>query len=670
MRLDGALALLLAAAPLAAQQKKPITVDDLLALKVASNPQLSPDGKLVAFEVTTPSLTDNRNISKLWLAQTDGQEVWQATSGGASDRAPRWSPDGKTLGFISTREGGSQVWRLPIKGGEPSKLTSLPSGVSAFEWSKDGKAVYAVSDVKWPPAQEIDARNGELPTDARIWTSLFYRHWDEWRVGQRQHLFRVMLVDGKATDLTPIDRDVPTLALGGNDIALSPPGTELAVTINPDSNAAVGTNNDVFVMGPDGAGRQPITTNPANDHSPAYSPDGRYIAYLSQEVAGFESDRQQIVWYERATGKRASLTASWHLSVSEFAWAPDARSIIAQVEERGGVVLYRIEVPGGKRTKVVSGGTNTSVRTASSGDLMVFLRQSAAAPPEIYRASLSGGDLRPITKLNAEALAKLDLPALEPFGFVGAINDSVFGWLERPPGFDASKTYPLLLLIHGGPQDAWNDQWHQRWNYALFASRGYVVAMINPHGSTGYGQPFTNSVSKNWGGAPYDDLMKGLDALISRPYVDRNRVGAAGASYGGYMVYWIAGHTTRFKALVAHDGVFSPFSMSGSTEELWFPIYEFGGSPLSPSARALMEKWSPANFVSSWSTPMLIVHSQNDFRVDVSEGYQAFTALKLRNVPAKFLYFPDEGHWVAKPRNRRLWWGTVLDWLDTYLSRQ
>ena len=295
----------------------------------------------------------------------------------------------------------------------------------------------------------------------------------------------------------------------------------------------------------------------------------------------------------------------------------------------------------------MSGASNTSVRASPSGDFLIFLRQSATAPPEIYRSDPAGRGVRAITRMNAPALARLDLTPLEPFSFVGANADSVFGWVMRPPNFDSHKTYPLIYLIHGGPQGAWLDEWHARWNFAMFAARGYVVAGVNFHGSTGYGRRFTNSVSRNWGGLPYDDLMKGLDVLTARSYIDKDHVGAAGGSYGGYMVYWMAGHTTRFRTLVAHDGIFNPLSMAGSTEELWFPIYEFGGSQTSPLARSLMEKWSPANFISQWTTPLLVVHSQNDFRVDVSEGFQAFTAAKLRGLPSKFLYFPDEDHFVS-----------------------
>jgi dipeptidyl aminopeptidase/acylaminoacyl peptidase len=356
------------------------------------------------------------------------------------------------------------------------------------------------------------------------------------------------------------------------------------------------------------------------------------------------------------------------MSISAFIWLPDSRGVVAEVEERGQGVLYRIDVPGGKRSRLIGGGRNSSVQVAGKGSPLVFLHQSATAPPELWAMNPDGKGQRALTTLNRAALAQLDLRPLESFGFVGASGDSVFGWLLKPPQFDSTKSYPLLYLIHGGPQSAWADEWHQRWNYAMFAARGYVVAAVNPHGSTGYGQAFTDAVSRNWGDGPYDDLMKGLDAVLAgRPYIDPKRLGAAGASYGGYMIYWIAGHTTRFRALAAHDGVFNPVSMSGSTEELWFPIWEFGGSQLSPNARAVMEKWSPANSIANWSTPMLIVHGQQDFRVDVSEGYQAFSALKLRGVPAKFLYFPDEGHFVLKPRNRRLWWGTILDWFESFL---
>jgi len=648
--------------------RAPMTIETFLAVRAVSDPQPSPDGRLLAFTVSVPSLDEDRNRSRIWLADMGSGETWEATSGSGSERSPRWSADGRTLSYISTREEGSQIWRLPIRGGEPTRLTAVPGGISEFWVSPGGKALFYVKDVRWPAQTELDLRNGGFPTEAKLWTELFYRHWNEWRVGLRQHLFRLEPGDSIGTDVTPYDRDVPTLALGGVGVALSQFGTEVAVVLNPDSSLATSTNNDIYVMGPDGSGRQAITNNLANDNSPAYSPDSRYVAYLAMTVPGFEADRQQVMLYERATGRRRSLTADWMSSVDAISWTPDSRALIAEVPERGGVSLYRIDVTNGRRALLVSGGVNRGARVPPRGDEMVFVRSTADRPAEVWAANwTTGGGLRQVTKLNGEWLAGVELTPLEPFGFVGALDDSVFGWIMKPPGFDPEKKYPVVYLIHGGPQSAWSDEWHPRWNYAMFAARGYVVAAVNFHGSTGYGQAFTNSISQHWGDYPYADLMKGLDVLTSYPWVDGSRVGAAGASYGGYMIYWMAGQTNRFRTLVAHDGIFNPLSFSGSTEELWFPIHEFGGTPLMPSARATMEKWSPANYTSRWQTPMLIVHGQEDYRVDVSEGFQAYTALRLRGLPGKFLYFPNEGHFVLRPRDRRLWWGTVLDWLDASL---
>lgn len=658
---------LLCAATLAAQERRPISIEEYITAPVVSDPQLAPDGSLVAFTISTPSLETNKAASRIWLADVATGDSWQATSGVGNDRAPRWSPDGKLLAFISTRDGSAQLWRIPIRGGEATKVTSVKDGIADFLWSPDGTTLFFWTDVAWGDSLEAARRGGPYPTDAKIFTDLFYRHWDEWRLGIRSHLFRVNLADGATTDLTPFDRDIPPLALGGRDIAVAPGGSEVALVYNPDSALATSTNNDVFVQGPDGSARRSITTSAGNDNSPQYSPDGRFLAYLAMPTPGFEADRQQLMLYQRASGRRTPVTPKWRLSISDFRWLPGGNGVLAEVEERGGHAIYRIDIPSGRPTRLVSGGTNTGVRLSERGDLMTFLRSTSNRPPEVFTATIDGRNVRQVTRVNDSRFEGFDLPAAERFGFVGAQGDSVFGWLVKPPAFDPAKQYPLIYLIHGGPQGAWLDQWHSRWNYALFASRGYVVAAVNFHGSTGYGQAFTNSISRNWGSLPYEDLMKGLDVMARLPYVDSTRMGAAGGSYGGYMIYWMAGHTTRFKALIAHDGIFNPLSMTGTTEEQWFPLWEFGGAAPAPAARALMEKWSPANFVAHWSTPMLVVHGQNDFRVDVSEGLQAFTALRLKSIPAKFLYFPDEGHFVTRPRNRRIWWGTTLDWFDQYL---
>jgi dipeptidyl aminopeptidase/acylaminoacyl peptidase len=658
--------------PRLSAQKRAIAFDDFIALKAVSDPQLSPDGKWVAYTVTTNSLQDNRGVARIWLADiaTSGGQSRQVTQGPGSDRSPRWSPDGQTLAFLSTRQNGSQIWVLSLAGGEARRVSSLPDGVGEVYWLPDGKGFLAVSDIKWPADQEIDRRNGSFPTDARLWTDLLWRHWDDWRAGRRQHVFRVDFANGQAIDLTPLDHDVPTIATSGDgDVAVSPDGKEIALAFHGDSTVADNTNVDIYLLPGDGGAdgiRNLTVPNKGADNTPRFSPDGKWLSWLSMERAGFEADRQRLMLVGRSdgrtTGQAVDATLGWTLSVGSYTWCPDSKCVYAVVEERGRDNIYRIEVPSFRRSVALSGsGLNTNVGVGSDDNTLVYLHQSDTQPPEVW----AGG--KPLSHVNDQALAALDLPPLEAYGFVGALGDSVFGWIQKPPGFDPAKRYPVIYLIHGGPQGAWTDYWGSRWNYQLFASRGYVVAAVNFHGSTGYGQKFTDAISQHWGDYPYTDLMKGLDVVARLPYVDSTRLGAAGASYGGYMIYWIAGHTNRFKVLVAHDGVFNPVSMFGATEELWFVDWEYGGTVY--ANRPLYEKWSPLDFANNWKTPMLIVHSQLDYRVDLSEGYQAFTALKTLGVPAKFLYFPDEGHWVLRPRNRRLWWGVVLDWIDQYLRK-
>ncbi len=669
MKHSMAILTLLALVPLgvAQAQRRPLTFDDLVALKSVSDPQLSPDGKWVAYTVATASLQENRNISRVWLADLASGQTKELTRGPGSDRSPRWSPDGATVAFISSREGAPQIWVLPLAGGEARKVSNLPDGANELYWLPDGSGFLVVSDIKWPEQQEVDRRNGEYSTEARIWTDLFWRHWDDWRAGKRQHLFRVDLATGNATDLTPVDRDVPTIATPGDgDVSVSPEGQEVAVAMHGDSTVADNTNVDIYLLPPGGGPMRPLTApNRGADNTPRFSPDGKWLAYLSMERPGFEADRARLMLVPRSGGQTSGspveATAGWTLSVGWYTWCPDSRCLYAVVEERGRDNLYRIDVPEYQRTAAVTGnGANTNVQVGPDGKTLVYLHQSGAQPPEVW---VSG---KPLTHHNDQALSQVERSPLEGYGFRGALGDSVFGWVLKPPGFDAGKKYPLVYLVHGGPQGAWDDNWSARWNYQMFAARGYVVAAVNFHGSTGYGQRFTDAISQHWGDYPLEDLMKGLDVVARLPYVDSTRMGAAGASYGGYMIYWLAGHTNRFKVLVDHDGVFNPASMYGTTEELWFPQWEFAGTPY--ASRAMYEKWAPLNFAQHWRTPMLIVHSQLDYRVDLSEGYQAFTALKKMGVPGKFLYFPDEGHWVLRPRNRRVWWSTVLDWLDQYLK--
>ncbi len=603
----GAVLLALSTA-LSAQSRQPITFEKFIGLQMVSDPQLSPDGNTVAFAVSVPSLQENRNISRIWVVPVKGGTPKALTSGPGSDFAPRWARDGR-LGFLSTRKDGAQVWRVGLNGGEPVQLTTVETGVNDFRFLPDGKAVLATSDVSWPPHQEIDQRNGSFPTKAKIWTDLFYRSWDDWRVGTRSHLLRVDLGDKKVKDLTPIDHDTPPLDLGGTDLALAPDGNQVALVYNPDDQPAMSTNNDVWLMRPDGSDLVQVTTRKGNDHSPAFSADGKWIAYLSMETPGFEADRTQLMLFDRAARTHRSLTAGWDVSVQGFTWMPDARGLIVEVEERGAHNLYRLDTAGGKPVLLVAGGLNSAPRVMPDGKAIVYLHQTATQPNEIWTAGLDGSNPRALTALNAQALAGLDLAPLEPFGFVGAAGDSVHGWILKPPGFEPGRRYPLVYLIHGGPQGAWLDSWSPRWNYHMFASRGYVVAAVNFHGSTGYGQGFTNSITRHWGDLPFEDLMKGLDRVAQLPYVDSTRMGAAGASYGGYMIYWMEGHTDRFKTLIAHDGVFNAIEHGGQHRRALVPQlgvrprrHDQSGDPSDPGEMVSRQLHRSAGRPPCWSS--------------------------------------------------------------------
>lgn len=657
--------------PLAGQNpsgRRPITFDDFIALDAVSDPQVSPDGKWVAFVVTDYSLKENRANSDIWLVPLQGGQARQLTQSPRSDAQPRWSSDSQKLAFVSNRDGAPQVYVLSISGGEARRLSDLKTGVSNLTWSPDGQWLAFAGEMEWPARENTE---DPYPTQVKIWNELLYRHWDDWRVGKRSHLFVIPASTGGPTrDLTPLDKDIPTLALGGfQDIAFTPDSGHIAFVMNPDAVPAVGTNNDIFLMAVEGGPGTNLTAkNLANDNNPLFSPDGRWMAYRAQMRAGFEADRHHLLLYELRQQTVADVTSEWSLDMGEMVWSPDGRFIYALVEEKAHNVIYRISIPDGKREKLTDEGHYQALRISPDGTTLVATRQAAHQPPELHAFEVATKKTRPLSHVNDSLAAELEMNSIEKFWFSGALNERVEGLLLKPPFFDPQKKYPLVYLVHGGPQSAWQNSFHARWNYQMFASPGYVVAMVNFHGSTGYGQQFTDSISRHWGDYPYEDLMKGLDYVLGQyPFIDTKRVAAAGASYGGYMINWIAAQTDRFVCLVNHDGVFNLESMYGETEELWFPEWEFGGSPW--TNRELYKKWSPHQFAANFKTPMLVIHGQQDFRVDVSQGLETFTALRRQNVPARFVYFPDEGHWVLQPRNRRAWWREVLGWLGEHLSK-
>ena len=598
-----------------------------------------------------------------------GGDVRQLTNARGSNNTPRWMPDGKTLAFLSTRDGESQIWTISIDGGEAKKVSHLATEASGLVVSPNGKWFAFSSDV-YPDCLDEDSNAKRLiaveksKVKAKIFTTLPYRVWNSWKDGKRSHLFVMPTDGGKAMDLTPGEYDTPPIDLGGNwDYAFSPESKEIAFTRNPDTLIAISTNNEIYIVPVTGGAPKNISNNPANDSQPLYSPDGKYIAYRMMRRAGFEADRRELVLYERATGKLINLTESFDRSVNDVIWSPDSKSLFFNADDKGNVSIYMVTVNDKIVTTILEKGYNTSMRLTPDGQTLVLTEETTRTPTELFTMERDGNGLQQITFVNREKTSPLEMNSLENFWFDGAEGTRVQGFILKPPFFSASKKYPLIFLVHGGPQGQWGDDFHYRWNAQMFASRGYVVAMINPRGSTGYGQKFTDEISRDWGGKVYDDLMKGLDFLLATySFIDGSRMAAAGASYGGYMMNWILGHTDRFRCIVSHDGVFNPASAYGTTEELWFNEWEFGGTPYKNPD--LYKKWSPLEYAQNFKTPTLVIHGQQDFRLDVSEGFQLFTALQRQGIKSKMLYFPDEYHFVAKPQNSELWYKTVLDWIE------
>jgi len=652
-----------------AQTKHPITFDDFISLGRVTDPQVSPDGSTVAFVVTYHNKIENKTNSNIYLVPVDGGAARQLTNAKGANNSPRWMPDGKSLAFISSRDGEAQIWIVPATGGEARKASTISTGVSDLQVSPDGKW-FSFSSTVYPDCPNDDCNKKRMEeadkskVKAKIFDRLPYRVWNEWKDGKRNHLFVMPATGGVAADITPGDFDSPPIDLGGNSsYSWSPDSKEIAFERNTDPVVAIGTNNDIFVVPVTGGEARKITDNPGNDSQPLYSPDGKYIAYLQMKRAGFEADQKHLILYDRSTGKRTNLSEQFDYSLNEVLWSPDSKAIYFNADATSNESVFKLTVEGKKISSIIGRGYNHDLRMVPGGLNLVVSRESINQPVELYRIGADGKTFKKITTFNDSKVDKLDMNPKEDFWFDGAGGTKVHGFLVMPPAFDASKKYPMIFLIHGGPQGQWGDQFHYRWSAQMFASRGYVAVLINPRGSTGYGQHFTDEISRDWGGKPYEDLMLGLDYVLKTyPFIDAKRMAAAGASYGGYMINWIEGHTDRFRCLVSHDGVFNPKSMYGTTEELWFPEWELGGTPYKNPE--LYDKWSPMAFVNQFKTPMLVVHGQMDFRLDVSEGFQLFTALQRQGIKSKMLYFPDEGHFVAKPANAELWYKTVLDWID------
>jgi dipeptidyl aminopeptidase/acylaminoacyl peptidase len=724
------LALVFTGAPLAfaqtPQPKRPMTFEDMMQMKRLGETAVSPDGKWLAYSVTTVNLDQNTKTAELWLQAIAGGEPQKLAVAQAGDSGLQFASDGKRILFLSSRDGSQQVWLAdfdPATGAtsNPKKLTAISTEADNAQWSPDGKSIVFTSAV-YPDCPAITAADGSgdkcnaerdaaaaaSKVKARVFTHLLYRHWDHYTGDKRSHLFLATVDTGALRDLTPNDpRDVPPFSLeGGGGFAISPDSKELAFTENLDEEPAISTSASIFTLDLTNPSAKPVkvSTSKGGNFNPAYSPDGKYLAWRSQERAGYESDKFRLMVYDRAAKATRDLLPKFDRWVDEFVWKGD-QTIYFTAGDRGEEAIFALDVINDMLVRiaslaeysnllVVNGSSNpevasrtdrlayssliaTSMKVGQPSDVVwIFVsdasgRSDSIPPDELDRVPRNGSQIRQLTHLNDALLAQLDLPKMESFWFTAADKTKLQGFVIRPPAFDPTKKYPVKFLIHGGPQGAWGDAWSFRWNAELFAANGYVVVMVNPRGSTGYGQAIVDGVNGDWGGKPFSDLMLGLDEAEKKfPFIDKNRECALGASYGGFMANWILGHTDRFKCIVSHDGMFNPESAYGSTEEMWFNEWEFKGHPWDyygkPDAENPFRKWSPMMSAKNFKTPTLVIHGQLDYRLDVSEGFQLFDTLQRLKVPSKMLYFPDEGHWVLKPQNSRLWYKTVNDWVDQW----
>jgi len=634
---------------LCASAQRPMTFEDLAALKRIGGPVLSPDGKWIAYDVTSPDLEKNTRPTAVWLMRADGSGAREIAQGSGA----AWSPDGKTIAFTS----GGQISLYDVATGSTRKLPEVAGGASSLKWTPDRKALLAVSEVTI----------GEAPkTSARIIDNLLFRHWNVWQEPHKRSHILYVPTSGTPRDLTPGPYDAPPFSVGGgSEFDVSPDGRELVYARNTDERPERSTNADLFIVPLTGGEATRITTRTGADTAPVYSPDGRWIAYRSQARAGFEADLWELWLYDRETKQSRRIAADFPNWIESVAWTRDSKAMFVTAPLEGRNAIYEITLDGRARL-VHNAGYADAVQIAPDARTIYFQMSTLARPADVYAMS-SDGKVTRLTRHNDERLARISMAPYESIWWTGADNARVQGWLLRPPNFDPAKKHPAVVLIHGGPQGAWGESWSYRWNPQMFAARGYVVLMPNPRGSIGFGQKFIDEISRDWAGRVYTDIMNGVDHLAAQPYVDANRMGAAGASYGGYMVNWILGHTNRFKALVSHAGVYNLESMYGVTEELWFPEWEFGGPPW--EHEELYERLSPHKYAKNFNTPTLVTHGELDFRVPIGEGFQLFTALQRRGIPSRLLYFPDEGHWVLKPQNSRVWHQTVLDWLDRWLKQ-
>jgi len=659
------------------------TVEDLVSMERVGSPVVSPDATRVIYTVRDTDLAKNRGHTELWMVDLRAAKPVprRLTSNAASSSDPEWSASGDAVYFLSSRSGSSQVWRLPLAGGEATRVTDLALDVDNFRVAPNGERI-ALSMAVFRDCPDLACTKARLEKTAKDKTSglvydrLFARHWDTWSDGRNAVLFSAPVDSSGRVSAAPVslsgslDGDVPSKPFGDREeYRFSPDGKTIVFSARiAGKTEAWSTNFDLFsVPAAGGAAPRNLTPdNPAWDTKAIYSPDGRTMAYLAMARPGFEADRFQIMLMDVASGAKRKLAESWDRSAGSIAWSADGKSIITDAEDVGNHRLFSIDVANGKVRALSDKGAigGFDVRR----DTVVYALSNLQSGAQLFSQKLSGGKAVQLTHQNADKLAGVKFGEFEQFSFAGANGDTVYGYVMKPWNATPGGKYPIAFLVHGGPQGSFGNGWSYRWNPQVYAGAGYATVFIDFHGSTGYGQKFTDSISNDWGGKPLEDLQKGLAAAVAKyPWLDRERSCALGASYGGYMMNWIQGNwADGFKCIVNHDGVFDVRGMAYSTEEQWFTDWENGGAQFNVPDN--YERFNPVNFVSKWKTPMLVVQGDLDFRIPTAQGLSAFTALQRRGIESKLLVFPDENHWVLKPGNSLLWHHTVLGWLDQHIK--
>ncbi|MCA9670923.1 MAG: S9 family peptidase [Myxococcales bacterium] len=656
------------------RRKRPFDIEALYKVASVSSPAFSPDGKWLLFTVTRYALAKGKSNTDIYRVRPDGSELRRLTHHESSDSSPVWAPDGRSFVFVSGRKDGAQLWRMHVDGGEPKKISDIKTGVSHPRFTPDGKSLLFVSRV-FPELGADQAKNKALvddikksPIKAHLADELLYRHWTFYKDGRRSHILRLELATNKLTDLTPGDFDTPAFGQGDAGFDISPDGAELCFVSNrePGSARAWTTNKDLFVVSLRGApNRNPRNLTKANkafDGHPRYSPDGKHIAFVTQKIPGYESDRLRLAVYDRKAGSTRVLSEGFDNWVMDFQWSYDNAALIFKGAEKGRFPLFRLNVTSGKIERLAVPPSVRSFDVAKDGRV-AFTFTSVGRPAELFISDVMASQAKRLTFINREVVERYDLRPVEEM-WIEVGGRKVHTFIVKPHGFVKGRRYPLIINVHGGPQYQWTDRMRGDWQ--VYPSAGYVVAFFNPTGSIGYGQQLTYAISKDWGGAVYRDVMAVTDALAKLPFVDAKKLGAMGWSYGGYMMAWLLGNTTRFRAIAAMMAVYDLPSFHGATEELWFPEWDLGGVPWNNAAA--YSKFNPSSLAAKFKTPTLVITGERDYRVPYTQSLQLFTALRRQNVPARLIVFPNDGHWPSWVKSMPLYYAAHLDWFARYLG--